>query len=177
MTCFTTKVRPTGVSARQPCWNIRCGRLSDVTRWQRSSCANRQAPSRIHARRVRMGADGRAYRDPGHQQAQPVVSRRSTRGGWEQIEITQRLVCAVRFGMGPFRALCLGMGGGTTLVGNRDARSGIGPEIPSHLWWRGGPICYTMSGPVSQAWSSWRSPSRCRKSRRRRHDGADDGSG
>lgn len=43
--------------------------------------------------------------------------------------------------MGPFRALCLGMGGGTTLVGNRDARSGIGPEIPSHLWWRGGPIC------------------------------------
>lgn len=67
--------------------------------------------------------------------------------GWERIEVTQRLVGAARFGRDPFSELCLGMRGGTTLVGNRGARYGIGPEIPSHLWWRDGPIYYTVSGP------------------------------
>lgn len=67
--------------------------------------------------------------------------------GWERIEITQRLVDSARFRRDPFSELCLGMRGGTTLVGNRGARYGIGPEIPSHLWWRDGPIYHTVSGP------------------------------
>ena len=67
--------------------------------------------------------------------------------GWERIEVTQRLVESARFRRDPFSELCLGMRGGTALVGNRGARYGIGPEIPSHLWWRDGPIYYTVSGP------------------------------
>lgn len=67
--------------------------------------------------------------------------------GWERIEITQRLVGSSRFVRDPFSEVCHGMQGGTTLVGNRGARYGIGPEIPSHLWWRDGPIYFTVSGP------------------------------
>jgi hypothetical protein len=67
--------------------------------------------------------------------------------GWERIEITQRLVGSSRFVRDPFSETCLSMQGGTTLVGNRGARYGIGAEIPSHLWWRDGPLYYTVSGP------------------------------
>ena len=67
--------------------------------------------------------------------------------GWERIEVTERLVGAAKFRRDPFSELCLGMHGGRTLVGNRGARYGIGPEIPSHLWWRVGPIYFTVSGP------------------------------
>lgn len=67
--------------------------------------------------------------------------------GWERIEVTQRLVENSKFVRDPFSELCLGMQGGTTLVGNRGARYGIGPEIPSHLWWRDGVFYFTVSGP------------------------------
>jgi hypothetical protein len=67
--------------------------------------------------------------------------------GWERIEVTERLVDTAKFGRDPFSELCLGMHHGTTLVSNRGARYGIGTEIPSHLWWREGPIYFTVSGP------------------------------
>lgn len=67
--------------------------------------------------------------------------------GWERIEVTERLVGSAKFRRDPFSELCLGMHDGRTLVGNRGARYGIGPEIPSHLWWREGPIYFTVSGP------------------------------
>ena len=67
--------------------------------------------------------------------------------GWERIEVTERLVGNAKFGRDPFSELCLSIRNGTTLVGNRGARYGIGTEIPSHLWWRDGPIYLTVSGP------------------------------
>ncbi len=67
--------------------------------------------------------------------------------GWERIEVTQRLVGAGKFRRDPFSRLCSSMQAGTTLVSNRGARYGIGTEIPSHLWWRDGPIYLTVSGP------------------------------
>lgn len=67
--------------------------------------------------------------------------------GWERIEITQRLVGSARFRRDPFSQLCLSLQGGTTLVGKVGARYGIGTEVPSHLWWREGPIYFTVSGP------------------------------
>jgi hypothetical protein len=56
-------------------------------------------------------------------------------------------VDTAKFGRDPFSEQCLAMRHGTTLVSNRGARYGIGTEIPSHLWWREGPIYFTVSGP------------------------------
>lgn len=68
--------------------------------------------------------------------------------GWERIELTQRVASNGTWARDPFSRLCLGMQVGRTLVNNRGAKYGIGPEIPSHLWWREGSILFTVSGPL-----------------------------
>ena len=67
--------------------------------------------------------------------------------GWERIEITQRLATHGTWQRSPFGRACLPMRLGRALVGTRQGHYGIGKEIPSHLWWRQGPLLYTVAGP------------------------------
>jgi hypothetical protein len=67
--------------------------------------------------------------------------------GWERIEVTQRVAVNGPWKRDPFSRSCLTLQRGRTTVGTRPARYGIGPEIPSHLWWREGVFLYTVSGP------------------------------
>ena len=67
--------------------------------------------------------------------------------GWERIEITQRIAANGTWKRDPFGRACLQMRPGRALVGTRPGRYGIGPEVPSHLWWRQGSLLYAVSGP------------------------------
>ena len=64
-----------------------------------------------------------------------------------RIEITQRVAANGTWKNDPFSRACRPMRRGRTLVGTGPGRYGVGPEIPSHLWWRQGPLLYTVSGP------------------------------
>lgn len=70
--------------------------------------------------------------------------------GWERIEITQRVASNGTWLRDPFSRACLAMRPGRILVGTRQGHYGIGPEIPSHLWWRDGPFLFTVAGPYSK---------------------------
>jgi hypothetical protein len=71
--------------------------------------------------------------------------------GWERIELTQRVAANGTWARNPFGQSCRPLRVGRALVGTRPARYGIGPEIPSHLWWRDGGLLLTVSGPYGKA--------------------------
>jgi hypothetical protein len=100
----------------------------------------RLAASGWAPRGARTAVNGANRRDPSLFAA--VYTR-----GWERIEITQRVASNGTWRRDPFSRACLAMRPGRILVGTRQGRYGIGPEIPSHLWWRNGPFLYTVAGP------------------------------
>jgi hypothetical protein len=104
----------------------------------------RLATSGWAARGPRTGAGDVNRREPGLFAA--VYVR-----GWERIEVTQRVAVNGAWKRDPFSRTCLTLRRGRTTVGTRPARYGIGPEIPSHLWWREGSLLYTISGPYPKS--------------------------
>jgi hypothetical protein len=67
--------------------------------------------------------------------------------GWERIALTQRRAKAGDWTTDPFAGECRPLSTVPVDVNGVEATFGIGPETAPHLFWRRGPVLYTLSGP------------------------------
>lgn len=73
------------------------------------------------------------------------------RRGWERIDVTERLAGVKGWLGDPFGFECGAETTSTVDVNGAKATFGQGGEIIPHLFWRSGPVLYTVSGPFPAA--------------------------
>ena len=91
----------------------------------------------------RGGVTGPEGSNPADRELFAAVYRR----GLERIDVTQRLSGGRAWRNDPFGGECLYERTERVRVRGHAATFGIGPEIAPHLYWREGPVRYTVSGP------------------------------